>query len=63
MNMKKNFCVSVDITMSKNIYVDAENEEQAMSKVSEMISNNPYDYTYNFSHYVGYEIVNADEED
>ena len=61
--MKKSFCVSVDITMAKNINVEAENEEQAMSKVREMINKNPYDYTNNFSHYVGYEIINADEED
>lgn len=59
----KNFIIDVDFVMSKRIQVEAENEEQAMSKVREMISNNPYDYTYNFSHYVGYEIVNADEED
>jgi hypothetical protein len=59
----KTFSVDVDITMSKTIEVLAENEEQAMSKVREMIDKNPYDYTNNFSHYVGYEIINADEED
>lgn len=59
----KIFSVSVDITMAKNINVEAENEEQAMSKVREMINNNPYDYANNFSHYVGYEIINANEED
>ena len=59
----KTFSVSVDITMAKNIEVLAENEEQAMSKVREMISKNPYDYANNFSHYVGYEIVDAEEED
>lgn len=61
--MKKNFCVSVDITMAKNIYVEAENDEQAMSKVRDMINKNPYDYASNFSHYVGYEIIDANEED
>lgn len=59
----KNFCVSVDITMAKNIYVDAENDEQAMSKVREMINKNPYDHANNFSHYVGYEIIDTNEED
>ena len=59
----KTFSVDVDITMSKTIEVLAENEEQAMSKVREMINKNPYDYANNFSHYVGYEIINADEED
>ena len=57
------YSVSVDITMAKNIYVEAENEEHAMSKVREMISKNPYDYTNNFSHYVGYEIIDVNEED
>lgn len=61
--MKKNFCVSVDITMAKNVYVEAENEEQAMSKAREMINKNPYDYTSSFSHYVGYEIIEAYEEE
>lgn len=61
--MKKNYCVSVDIIMAKNIYVQAEDEEHAMSKVREMINKNPYDYTNNFSHYVGYEIIDANEED
>ena len=59
--MKKNYCVSVDVTMAKSIYVEAENEEHAMSKVREMINKNPYDYTNNFSHYVGYEIIDANE--
>lgn len=59
----KKFSVSVDVTMAKNIYVEAEDEEHAMSKVREMINKNPYDYANNFSHYVGYEIINADEED
>ena len=61
--MKKTFCVAVDITMAKNIYVQAEDEEHAMSKAREMINKNPYDYANNFSHYVGYEIIDAVEED
>lgn len=58
----KNFVVDVDITMSKIFEVEAENEEQAMSKVRDMINKNPYNYTNNFSHYVGYEIVDANED-
>ena len=61
--MEKNYCVSVDITMSKTFEIEAENDEQAMSKVREMINKNPYDYTNNFSHYVGYKIIDAYEED
>ena len=59
----KTFSVSVDITMAKNIYVEAENEEQAISKVREVINKSPYDYANNFSHYVGYEIIDVNEED
>ena len=61
--MKKNYCVSVDITMAKNIYVEAENEEQAMEIASSKIDENPYGYAQAFSHYVGYEIIDAVEED
>ena len=61
--MKKAFCVAVYITMAKNIYVDAENEEQAMEIASSKIDENPYGYSQGFSHYVGYEIIDAVEED
>jgi hypothetical protein len=61
--MKKTFCVSVDVTMAKNIYVQAEDEEQAMEIASNKIDVNPYGYAQGFSHYVGYEIIDAVEED
>ena len=61
--MKKTFCVAVDITMAKNIYVEAENEEQAMEIASSKIDENPYGYAQGFSHYVDYEIIEANEED
>jgi hypothetical protein len=37
----KNYDVSVDITMSKSISVEANSEEEAMKKVEEMIKENP----------------------
>ena len=61
--MAKQYCVTVDITMSKNFYVDAESEEHAKEIVDGMIDSNPYAHTNNFSHFVGYEIVDATEED
>lgn len=61
--MKKNFCVSVDVTMAKRFYIEAENEEQAKSEVHKIMNKNPYDYICDFSHYVGYEIIDANEED
>ena len=34
--MSKEFCVQVDVTMSGNIYVEAENEKEAIKKVRAM---------------------------
>lgn len=61
--MKKQFCVSVDITMSKNVYVEAENEENAKEIVDCLIDDNPYAYASGFSHFVNYEVVDVIEED
>ena len=61
--MEKTFCVAVDITMAKNIYVQAEDEEHAISIARSKIDENPYAYAQSFSHYVGYEIIGANEED
>jgi len=59
----KKFSVDVDFTMAKTIEVLAENEEQAMEIASSKIDENPYGYAKGFSHYVGYEIIDANEED
>ena len=59
--MKKTFCVSVDVTMAKNIYVEAEDEEHAISIARSKIDENPYAYAQAFSHYVGYDIIEAYE--
>jgi hypothetical protein len=56
------FYVNVDITMSKSIRVEADNEADAMSKVDNMIGENPYDYTNDFSHYVTHEVIDAENE-
>jgi hypothetical protein len=60
--MAKNYSVSVDIVMNKYISVEAESDEEAAKKVDEMIKKNPYDYTNNFSCYVGHEIISTEEE-
>lgn len=59
----KTFSVSVDITMAKNIYVEAEDEEHAISIARSKIDENPYGYAQGFSHYVGYEIIDVNEEE
>jgi len=56
------FYVNVDITMSKSVRVEAENEADAMNKVDNMIGENPYNYTNDFSHYVTHEVVDAENE-
>lgn len=61
--MKKQFIVSVGITMAKNIYVEAEDEEEAVSIAKSKVMENPYKYAQGFSHYVGYEIIDAEEEE
>lgn len=59
----KEFTVHVDITVSKSIYVDAENEEDAKKKVDEMIKNNPHYYYTNADAYLCHEIIDCYEED
>ena len=56
------FYVNVDITMSKSVRVEADNEADAMNKVDNMIGENPYDYTNDFSHYVTHEVIDAENE-
>lgn len=57
------YAVSLDITMSKTIEVEATSEEEAMTKAEEMVSDNPYNYTNDFSHYVGNVAICADVEE
>lgn len=61
--MNKTYCISVDFVMSKNVYIDAENEEQAKALLSGWIKYNPYEYAYNFDAYVSHEITDINEED
>ena len=61
--MNKNFFFFFYITMAKNIYVQSEDEEHAISIARSKIDENPYGYAQGFSHYVGYEIIDAVEED
>ena len=59
----KKWNVSVDITMSKSIEVEAVGEEEAIIKVNELIGKNPYEYANNFSHYVSHEVICAEPEE
>lgn len=57
------YAVSIDITMSKIIYQEAENEEQAKAIVNESINRNPYEYARQLDAYVSHEITDVSEED
>ena len=57
----KEFTVDVDITVSKRIYVEAENEEEAKAKVEEMMKYPHYYYT-KADAYVCHEITDVCED-
>jgi hypothetical protein len=61
MSEYNNFTVSVDITMNKYVKVEAASEEEALAKANEMVSKNPCNYAYDFSHYVRHEAICAEE--
>lgn len=63
--MTKQFAIDVDFRVTKRIYIDAENEEQAEQKVKEMLDNNPYEYCTRPDSCTDFEIyeVNECEED
>ena len=56
------YYVNVDIVMSKSVFVEAENEDEAMEKVDNMIGENPYNYTTDFSHYVTHNVIDVENE-
>ena len=58
--MARKFQVSVDITMSRTLFVDAENEEQARAKVDNWIGDDPCYYVKDGA-YVSHEITDMDE--
>lgn len=58
----KQYSVYVDVTMSVTVYVEADNEEQASSKVRDMITKDPYELARKADSYVGYSIESVQEE-
>ena len=59
----KSYIVDVDITVSKRIYVNASNEEEAKRKANEFIELIPYHYTRTMDSIVGHKIIDVNEED
>ena len=58
----KDFVVDVDIVVSKQFRVKAENEDGARDMVSKMIDNLPYEHIRNYNAYVGHEVIDAYED-
>lgn len=62
----KQFAIDVDFRVTKRIYVDAENEEQAEQLAKEKLESNPYQYCTNpdsCADYDIYEVSECEEED
>lgn len=58
----KEFEVAVDITMSKNFFVEAETEEGAKAIVANYFNQDPYGYSRGADAFVKYEITDVIEE-
>lgn len=57
----KQFVIYVDFRVTKRIYVDAENAEQAEQKAKEMLENNPYEYCTRPDSCADYDIYEVNE--
>lgn len=62
-NMEKKYKVSIDITMSTSIYVDAENEEKAKQKAIEDVKKDPYFHVNSADSCVNCVVTNIVNED
>lgn len=62
-NMEKKYKVSIDITMSTDIYVDAENEEKAKQKAIEDVKKDPYFHANSADSLVNCVVTNIVNED
>ena len=53
------FSVSIDIVVSKTIYVEAESEEQAKAIAIKKVSDEPFYYARTADAYVGAKVVDV----
>lgn len=60
--MLKEYRVSVDITMSKDLYIYAENEEDAKKMAEENVEENSYYYAGSADSFVCCEVTDIMEE-
>lgn len=60
--MKKYF-MHIDVTMSKIVEIEAENEEDAKKELEKKFRKNPYDIANGFSHFVDYQVIDIEENE
>ena len=58
----KNFILYIDVTMSKIVEIEAENEEDAKKELERKFKKNPYEIANGFSHFVDYQVIDIEEE-
>lgn len=58
----KTYAVSIDITVSRTLYVDAENEEQAKQIATEKVDKEPYYYAQFCDAFVKQETIDIHED-
>ena len=56
---KTEYSVSIDIVVSKTIYVEAESEEQAKAVAIKKVRDEPYYYARTADAYVGAKVVDV----
>ena len=56
---KTEYGVSIDITLSKTIYVEAENEEQAKAIAIKKVRDEPFYYARTADAYVGAKVIDV----
>lgn len=59
----KSYIVDIDITVSKRIYVNASNEEEAKRKANVFFKEDPFYYAKNLDAVVGHKVIGVSEED
>ena len=59
--MKNKYQVSVEISVTKTLFVDAENETEAKAIANNMVTDEPYYHIQNCALYGGHEITDVKE--
>ena len=63
LKIMKNYCIDVDITMSKQFHIEAESEQEAKKIFEQKMRDNLYEQISGHKAYVCHEITDIYEED